>query len=162
MKHKRYKNLCLNVPNLKKKICLNYKKTDFDDFSIVKVYVLSVYTKTGFQFRQRVRYVQCTSNFKVDLHIIISYFEGLAIVCEGGSSISTPRPCIIYRVSQKRSFNDFQERLGHIFQTPFFNQKLQLTSMSFQKVISILSHIAKKLQVRQFSKNCLSEKNTWL
>ena len=30
--------------------------------------------------------------------------------------------------------------------------------MSFKKEISILCHIAKKLQARQFSPNCLSEK----
>ena len=69
----------------------------------------------------------------------------------------------MYRLSQKSSVKDLKERLCHFFRTRFLikkNKKLLnlAISTSFKKELSILSHIAKTLQARQFPQNCLSEK----
>jgi hypothetical protein len=45
-----------------------------------------------------------------------------------------------------------------IFSKLFLYSKISFISTSSKKEISILSHIAKKLQAQQFSQNCLSEK----
>ena len=45
-----------------------------------------------------------------------------------------------------------------IFLKLFLNSKINCISTSFKKQMSILSHIEKKFQTRQFSLNCLSKK----
>ena len=73
------------------------------------------------------------------LYNIASYKQGF---CEDDR--------FLYRVTPKKIFEDFWERLNVIFQNSFFNSKIRCISTSFYKN-SILSHIVKKLQARQFS-----------
>ena len=55
-------------------------------------------------------------------------------------------------------FFGFLGKTGQFFSKLFLNSKTSCISTSFKKRISILSHIGKKLQARQFLQNRLSEK----
>ena len=72
------------------------------------------------------------------LYNIASYKQGF---CEDDR--------FLYRVTQKKIFEDFWEILNVIFQNCFFNSKIRCISTSFKKN-SILSHIGKKLQACDF------------
>ena len=54
---------------------------------------------------------------------------------------------------QKTLYKKFWERLDNIFQNCFLNFQISCISTPFKEEISILSHIAKKLQARTFLQN---------
>ena len=59
-------------------------------------------------------------------------------------------------MSKKNDLWGFLGKTGRYFQIKIFNSKTSCISTSFKKIF--LSHVAKKLQVRHFSQNCLSKK----
>ena len=64
----------------------------------------------------------------------------------------------IQGVPEKNTIKGFLGKTRQFFSKLFLNSKMSCISTSFKKRISILSHIGKKLQARQFLQNHLSEK----
>ena len=60
-------------------------------------------------------------------------------------------------MSRSKSEKKNMDLFLHFFDKTVFDSKISCISMSIKKN-TILTHIAKKLQTRQFSKYCLSEK----
>ena len=58
-------------------------------------------------------------------------------------------------MSQKTCFKDFLGKPGWYSPKLSGNSKISCISTSFEKEVSILSHIAKKLKARQYLQNCL-------